>query len=151
MKTQIFQSHSDFLDNDDQELNGVSPEFAETHPDYEKANESNRCCWNCSDCSDFENIHQKVFEAASKPNALNMGDWHTCETTHCRAGWVTHLAGPEGKALEQRTTTTFAAMQIYKASSPIRVFPSKFFVKDKEALEDMQRCAELEAPTVKDK
>lgn len=27
------------------------------------------------------------------PSCLNMGEWHTCETTHCIAGWATHLAG----------------------------------------------------------
>src|SRR5436309_3202922 len=66
-----------------------------------------RCsdCSYCSDCSrcsgkkgakpaetieplavpKIENIHQKVFAAVSLPGALNMRDWHTCETTHCRA------------------------------------------------------------------
>ena len=29
-----------------------------------------------------------------------MGDWHTCETTHCLAGWAVHLSGPAGYALE---------------------------------------------------
>ena len=74
-----------------------------------------------------------------------MGDWHTCDTTHCRAGWVVFLAGKEGKKLEQETSTLFAAMQIYKKSSPIRVFPPRFFDKNKEALEDMKMCAEKEA------
>ncbi|MGB0405020.1 MAG: hypothetical protein ACPGDB_02385, partial [Fusobacterium sp.] len=36
----------------------------------------------------IENIHQKVLEAVTTDNALDMSDWHTCETTHCRAGWV---------------------------------------------------------------
>ena len=93
----------------------------------------------------IDNIHQRVFEAASQPEALNMGDWHTCDTTHCRAGWVTFLAGPEGKALENKTSTLFAAMQIYKRSSPeIKVFPPRFFEDNETALADMKRCAELE-------
>jgi len=74
-----------------------------------------------------------------------MNNWHTCETTHCRAGWVTHLAGPEGKALEQLTTTHFAAMQIYKESSPIRVSPVRFYESNEVALADMKRCADEEA------
>jgi len=41
-----------------------------------------------------------------------MGAWHTCDTTHCRAGWVTMIAGKEGKELEEKTSTQFAAMQI---------------------------------------
>jgi hypothetical protein len=73
-----------------------------------------------------------------------MSDWHTCETTHCRAGWAVFLAGQAGKELEEKTSTLFAAMQIYKASSEIRVFPPQFYKPNKEALEDMKRCAELE-------
>jgi hypothetical protein len=74
-----------------------------------------------------------------------MSDWHTCNTTHCRAGWVVFLAGEAGKKLEKQTTTLFAAMQIYKASSEIRVSPTRFFEKDKIALSDMKKCAELES------
>lgn len=74
-----------------------------------------------------------------------MGSWHACETTHCRAGWVVHLAGESGKALEQQTSTPFAAMMIYKASSDIRVSPVRFYETDTVAMADMKRCAELEA------
>jgi hypothetical protein len=99
----------------------------------------------------IENIHQRVFEAASQPKALNMGDWHTCDTTHCRAGWVEFLAGPEGKALAEKTSTLFAAMQIYKKSSPeIRVYPPRFFEDNATALADMKKCAEAEASIVKE-
>ena len=73
-----------------------------------------------------------------------MGDWHTCDTTHCRAGWITFLAGEEGKILEQKTSTQFAAMQIYKASSPIRVSPVRFFESNEVAMSDIIRCAEEE-------
>jgi hypothetical protein len=93
----------------------------------------------------LENIHQQVLAAASKPGALNMRDWHTCETTHCRAGWVEHLAGDAGKELARRTSTLFAAMQIYHKSSPeIHVPPTRFFVDSIRAMDDMRRCAELE-------
>ena len=92
----------------------------------------------------IENIHQKVFNAVSKPDALNMADWHTCETTHCRAGWVEHLAGEAGKKLAQATSTAFAAMQIYKASSPIKVSPVRFYEDNETALADIKRCAEEE-------
>ena len=85
-----------------------------------------------------------VFEAANKPQALNMGDWHTCDTTHCRAGWVEFLAGEPGMNLGKKTDHVFAAMQIYKASSPIRVSPVRFFESNEEALADMKRCAEEE-------
>lgn len=89
----------------------------------------------------IENIHQKVFEAASCDKALNMSTWHTCEITHCRAGWVVTLAGEAGKKLEQETSPLFAAMQIYHKSSPIKVSPVRFFDSDKAALTDLERCA----------
>jgi hypothetical protein len=91
------------------------------------------------------NIHQTVLAAASKPDALNMDHWHTCETTHCRAGWAVHLAGKKGAALEKASSTLFAAMQIYKASSPIKVPPPRFFGGNDSALADMKRCAKEEA------
>lgn len=95
----------------------------------------------------IENIHQKLYETI-KPNGhsnkLDMSDWHTCETTHCRAGWVVHLAGKEGYELENKTSTQFAAMQIYKASSPIKVSPPRFFENNEVAMADIIRCAEEE-------
>ena len=111
-------------------------------------------CSNCSGCSgksgdlvvpQIENIHQRVLEATTQECALDMSTWHTCETTHCRAGWVVTLAGEQGKDLESKTSTEFAAMMIYKASSPIRVSPARFYEDDETAMEDIRRCAELEA------
>ncbi len=96
----------------------------------------------------IENIHQKLYNTI-KPNGhsnkLEMSDWHTCDTTHCRAGWITFLAGKEGKELEEKTSTQFAAMQIYKASSPIKVSPPRFFESNEVAMADIKRCAEEEA------
>ena len=188
--TKIFQNIEAFWSREDRTENGVSPEFAAANPNWEKDNDSNEGCWDCSgcfrcsdcsgcsDCSDcsgcfgcsdcsgcsglqnaspveatensgmkipvIENIHTKVFEAASKPNALDMGTWHTCDTTHCRAGWVVHLAGNEGRELEKKTSTLFAAMQIYHKSSKIHVSPVRFYEPDEKALADMKKCAEEE-------
>ena len=55
------------------------------------------------------------------------------------------FAGEKGKALEKASSTLFAAMQIYKASSPVKVSPVRFFEPDAVALADMRRCAEEEA------
>ena len=74
-----------------------------------------------------------------------MGKWHSCNTTHCRAGTVVDLAGEAGYALEAKTSTLFAAMQIYAASSEIKVSPARFFDRNEVAMEDMRRCAEEEA------
>lgn len=91
-----------------------------------------------------QNIHQSVFNAASAENALDMNDWHVCETTHCRAGWVVHLAGKAGYELEKLTSTPFAAMAIYNKSSDIKVPLYMFYVDNDESLTDMKRCAKLE-------
>jgi hypothetical protein len=61
---------------------------------------------------------------------------------------VVTLAGEKGNKLEAASGTLFAAMQIYKASSPIRVSPTKFFGSNEAALEDMRRCAAEEAKLV---
>jgi hypothetical protein len=74
-----------------------------------------------------------------------MDAWHTCDTTHCRAGWVVHLAGKPGYELEEKTSTEFAAMQIYHKSNPkVPVSPVRFYEDNEKAMEDIKRCAELE-------
>ena len=93
----------------------------------------------------IEGIHQAVYAAASKPDTLNMSDWHTCDTTHCRAGWVIHLAGDAGRALEWAMGTPAAAAVIYMASDPELERVPDFYCSDDEALEDMKRLAEAEA------
>ncbi|WP_421783308.1 hypothetical protein [Kiloniella litopenaei] len=77
-----------------------------------------------------------------------MSDWHTCDTTHCRAGWVTTLAGEEGKKLEDKVGTANAAYLIYAASDPdhlSRDGAPDFYTSNENALADMKRLAELEA------
>jgi len=74
-----------------------------------------------------------------------MSKWHTCDTTHCRAGWVTTIAGDQGKKLEDYYGPILAAVKIYKVSSSIEVkWALRFFESNKTAMADMKRCAELE-------
>jgi hypothetical protein len=87
-------------------------------------------------------IHKAIYEAASKPNALDMSAWHTCETTHCRAGWVVALAGDAGKAMEFCMGTPAAASLIYLASDPKLGKVPNFYAPDDEALADMKQLAE---------
>jgi hypothetical protein len=88
----------------------------------------------------IENIDLKIYEAASKEGALNMGDVHRCNTTHCRAGWAVHLAGEAGYALERFFNWELAAMKIYAASgSPIS--PVRFYDSNEDALADMKKRA----------
>lgn len=72
-----------------------------------------------------------------------MNDWHTCNTTHCRAGWVVHLAGEAGYALERFHNTALAAQLIYRASD-YDISPCMFYVSNEKALKDMKRLAEGE-------
>jgi hypothetical protein len=96
----------------------------------------------------IEGIHQKVYAAASVPGALDMGDWHVCDTTHCRAGWVVHLAGDGGRALEWMMGTPAAAAMIYMASDPTLEKVPDFYCSNEEALSDMKRLAESDASAV---
>ena len=93
-----------------------------------------------------EALDRKILEAITTGGGqLNMAAWHTCETTHCRAGWAIHLAGPAGYALqenfggEDRGGAERAGRAIYRASTG-RV--PHFFAGNAEALEDIRRCAE---------
>jgi len=91
------------------------------------------------------NIHQAVYAAASKPGSLDMGSWHCCETTHCRAGWVIWLAGAEGRELESWYGPSKAAALIYMASDPTLEGIPDFYCSNARALADMKRLAEAEA------
>jgi hypothetical protein len=89
-------------------------------------------------------LHQKIYEASSQPGALAMDSWHTCEKTHCRAGWAVTLAGKAGKDLENNFNTELAAMMIYDASCPgYKINPARFHDSNDVALEDMRKLAEV--------
>ena len=96
------------------------------------------------DAPKIEKIHQKVFAAASAEGALYMRMWHSCETTHCQAGWVTTLAGKEGTTLENRMGTEAAATLIYLASDPEIGKMPNFYADSATALADMKRRVEAE-------
>ena len=98
-----------------------------------------------SDVPTIKNIHQTIYTAAKKEGALDMSDWHTCETTHCRAGWVVHLAGQEGYEIDERIGPAAAATLIYLKSDPTLERVPNFYGGNQEALDDMKRLAEIEA------
>lgn len=47
-------------------------------------------------------LRQVAQSALAAPDALDMRVWHTCETTHCIAGWAVALSGDKGRELEDR-------------------------------------------------
>ena len=72
-------------------------------------------------------------------NALAMGGWHMCETTHCRAGWAIHLAGPAGYMLEDVIGPSAAGALIYAASGSHPV--PDWHTTNEAALADMRARA----------
>jgi uncharacterized protein YjbI with pentapeptide repeats len=87
------------------------------------------------------NIHKSIYAAARAQGALDMRTWHTCETTHCRAGWAVTLAGSASAALEEKIGTAPAATLIYLASDPHLNRIPDFFASDEDAMADMKRLA----------
>lgn len=91
-------------------------------------------------------IHQAVRDAIFAPGcSLDMTHWHTCDTTHCRAGWVVHLADAAGADLESRIGTGAAAAAIYFASDSHMEEVPDFYAGDEDAVADIIACAEAEA------
>ena len=63
------------------------------------------------------------------PKSLEMGSWHTCETTHCLAGWACYL-NPVAKKLEKTHGAAIAGLLTlgYEAHA-------YFFKKNEEVIE----------------
>jgi hypothetical protein len=87
-----------------------------------------------------ENLDQKVLEATEAGN-LEMGLWHSCETTHCRAGWAITYGGEAGRKLEEEVGPEMAGRLIYEASTG-RPAPD-FYASNEAAAADIRRCAAL--------
>ncbi len=85
-----------------------------------------------------ENLDAQILAAIESGGALQMNAWHTCETTHCRAGWAITLAGTAGKELETRLGPARAGAAIYRASAG-RV--PHFYASNTDALADIKACA----------
>ena len=88
-----------------------------------------------------ESIDAKILEAISRGNnKLGMSEWHTCETTHCRAGWTIVLAGEKGAALENLLHTNAAAALIYAKSRPDKRVPD-WLAPNKDAMRSIVKDA----------
>ena len=64
----------------------------------------------------LDKIRAIVIDPA-KPEALNMHDWHACETTHCLAGWAQHLSGQPGDTQTVGTALIWPAAHMFFASN----------------------------------
>jgi pentapeptide repeat protein len=79
-------------------------------------------------------IDVKIADAIAKPGcSLEMKEWHTCATTHCRAGWAIHLAGEAGRVLEDIYGPSAAGALIYAASRPDKPIPD-FLASNEDAM-----------------
>jgi uncharacterized protein YjbI with pentapeptide repeats len=90
------------------------------------------------DAPSVDDLDAKILAMVDGPDAhgsLDMSVWHTCETTHCRAGWAIHLAGEAGYDLESRLGSATAGSLIYYASTG-RV--PDFYATTDEALADLR-------------
>ena len=90
-------------------------------------------------------LHTRMLAAISAPGAgLNMGAWHSCETTHCRAGWAVVLAGEAGRALENDVGPAMAGALITLASCPWMDRVPDFYESNEDALASIKDAAAKE-------
>lgn len=59
-----------------------------------------------------ERIAALAARALAAEDALSMGEWHSCETSHCIAGWAIHLAGDAGARLERDNGSEIAGLML---------------------------------------
>ena len=91
-------------------------------------------------------IDAAILAAIEAPgNALDMSTWHTCGTTHCRAGWAITLAGKAGAELERKFRSAAAGALIYAASRPNKPVPN-FYASNADALADLRAGAAVTEP-----
>lgn len=85
-------------------------------------------------------LHQAMEAVTRDRAALDMSQWHSCATTHCRAGWAITLAGEAGKRLEEKVGSFLAGCLIYDKSTG---YVPHFFASTETARADIERCASL--------
>lgn len=90
----------------------------------------------------IHDIHKKIYASISaNGNSLDMRSWHTCETTHCRAGWAIHLAGKDGYELEKKYDASVAGALIYQASDPNLERIPDWYASNEDAMADIKKMA----------
>jgi len=101
-----------------------------------------------SDAVKIPHIDAAILAAVDTGGNLEMGNWHTCQTTHCLAGWAITLAGEAGLTLEREYGPAAAGALIYAASSPDKRIPN-FYATNADAMADLRaRAAEDPLPPV---
>ncbi len=97
----------------------------------------------------IENLFTKILDAINSGGDLEMSDWHTCDTTHCIAGWVVSIAREAGRVAENLLGTSAAGALIINESCPYLEGKVPDFHTDNEAgMAFIKECAEKEKELV---
>lgn len=84
----------------------------------------------------FKNLDGKISNDISLNGfSLNMSTWHTCETTHCMAGFCEFYAGEKGKELVKYFDHWLTGAMIYFKSTG-RI--PDFYASDEDALKYLE-------------
>jgi hypothetical protein len=87
-----------------------------------------------------QRLDAQILKRIDAGGDLDMGTWHWCETTHCRAGWAITI-NPAGAELERVFGSGWAGRLIYlKSTGKV----PNFFASDAAALADIKRCAAVQ-------
>jgi uncharacterized protein YjbI with pentapeptide repeats len=138
--------YSTDVDYDEQPIRTAVERAARSYADLDGANLSGADLYGANlsgaeyrDAPLVRNLDRKILRAIeSGEGSLYMGTWHSCETTHCRAGWAVALAGKAGRDLEIKIGTAAAGALIYQRSTG-RI--PNFYASDEDALADIVACA----------
>ena len=90
MATRIFKDMIEFENREDKTVNGVSPDFAIMHLNYEDDNNTKTGCWNCESCDHCENCSNSEhcrYSTGSKNCSYcdeNINCTHNTECTNCK-------------------------------------------------------------------
>lgn len=89
-----------------------------------------------------EDLHRKVYDAITGDSCrLDMRQWHTCETIHCRAGWVSTIAfGKERWIAENMHPVSILALAVYLKAYPGMPVPD-WYTSDGDAMLDIRALA----------
>lgn len=97
----------------------------------------------------IENLFTKILDAINSGGDLKMSDWHTCDTTHCIAGWAVSIAGEAGRVAENLLGTSAAGALIINESCPYLEGEVPDFHADNETgMAFIKECAEKEKELV---
>jgi len=91
----------------------------------------------CAELEPLPGLDASILAAIELGGSLDMRHWHTCDTTHCLAGFAVTLH-PRGRALEEVFGSRLAGSAIYLVSTG--AIPD-FFASDEDALASIRKGA----------